>query len=161
LAGILVRPAVIPAPEMLLVAALDLADQRAAVTAAIHQDANDAVFPSNQDDRLASHRPQNEIAGLGDFALMAHVEPRRVKDLLELLLENFGLRVNVAVNAARPNQRRDGIGAVGPAGEIFDHRSGLSERATLRLPSRSGSPEAARPRCALRPPPRGSRPRRR
>ena len=86
------------AAEDVSVATFVLTNDVAAVGAAVEKEVDGAIFVANHDDGLAAYLLGAVVAGLGDLALVADVDPGAVPDVGKLLFEDVGVAVEAAVD---------------------------------------------------------------
>ena len=98
------RPGMIRATEHLGVAAIDHADSRAAMRAAILQHVDVAVGVAGDQDLVGGEPGADEVAGLLELAFMGDVDPEPAEDALLLELEH----------RRRPRRRGDARGPAAP-----------------------------------------------
>ena len=91
-----VRPAVEGAGEDEGVAVVVAADLHAAVAAGVEEGVDDVLPVARDDDLFLAHAGDDEVAGVGDLALVAEEEPRAGEYLLQLLLVDRLVDVDLA-----------------------------------------------------------------
>src|SRR5439155_23706638 len=130
-----VRPRVVEALKGLRVAAVAAADRRAAVDAAVREDAHAPGRPAaDEEERSRADGPPGEVAGLRDLGLVAEVEPAATEDVLDLRpVQRLG------------GQRRPVVGEVALLLPLDDqirelHRAPFSETAHHTSPARRNVP---------------------
>jgi hypothetical protein len=97
--GAVVRPGVVLAAKEVRVAAIQLADQGAAVAAPVVEHADLAIVSaSDHDDRLDAEGRRLVIARLSDLRLVADIHPRGGKDAVQLVLEHVPVPVDAGVH---------------------------------------------------------------
>ena len=94
-------PAVIHAVEAACVALPFAADKGAAMTAHIEQRVRLAVGVAGKQDGATGNLARAEIARIGDFRGMAHIDPAGVEDLAPFLLEDVVGNKDFAVDQKR------------------------------------------------------------
>jgi hypothetical protein len=120
------------------------AHQVAAVAAGVHQDADLVVVAMRQDQRPPADRARHEIAGLWKFRDMAREEPAPIKNPRPLLLEDFAVDKDAAVDA------KDAIFAVvedqpGSVTPVWHRAPLFADRVGLHAPFRTSVERGVRP----------------
>jgi hypothetical protein len=95
---------VIGAADYVEIAVLALADEVAAVTAAVEKETDLAVVLTDHDDRLQADLAAHEVAGLRDFALVTDIDPDFVPDGLELARKQVRIAIEAAVHMRSVDQ---------------------------------------------------------
>ncbi len=111
------RPGVIGAAEELarVAAAVD-GDLRALVRAAVEQHAHAVVGVAHHDHRLRTDRRGEVVADILHLAVVAHVVPGVVEEVLHLQVEDLLVDVHVAMHFRFPHQRLHGLRVSGVSG---------------------------------------------
>ena len=86
------------------VAVIAVANQIAAVTAAVIEHPDPPVLAAEHEHRLQADLAAHIIAGLRHFAFMPDIHPDLVPDLLQLAFEDGGIAVEAAMDAAALGQ---------------------------------------------------------
>src|SRR5258707_10379626 len=75
------------------------ADQGAAMSASVEQDADHAVIAAHENQWSPGHSSRAEIAGVRHLGFMADVQPALIEDAAPLLLKAFGIDECFAIYA--------------------------------------------------------------
>ena len=102
-------PAVIGAAKALAgIALLHVANDGAAMAAAVVQHAHLAIGMAHADDRLAPNESGEEVPRLRDLAIVADIDPGPLEDALHLQLEHLGVDEDPPVYPVVQNEITDG-----------------------------------------------------
>ena len=104
------RPCMIRTTEHLGVAAVDHADPRATMRAAVLQHVDIAVGVTGDENLEGGEPGADEVARLFELALMGDINPQPAEDALLLELEHGGVGVGAAMHVVRPYQASDFVG---------------------------------------------------
>ena len=88
-----------------VISAISPAPIRAAMAAAVVQRTDAAVVMAQHDDRLLRHASGDEVAGLGQLALMADIDPGAREDARHLAREDRRVGVDPAMHRVGPDER--------------------------------------------------------
>jgi hypothetical protein len=103
IAFLTIDPAMILAGERTAIAAFELAQQVAAMTAPVRQNVNAVIVP-RQDDRLDADRPADEVSALGKLRLVSDIDLSLPKDAIHLEIEDRRVGVEPAVHRRRADK---------------------------------------------------------
>src|SRR5881394_1988119 len=90
-AVVAIGPAMIGTAEMGGVAAVVLAEPRAAMAAVVRQDVDLALGVAGDDDLVEADLAQHEVAGIGYLGLVSDEHPVAREDLFHLRFEDGGI----------------------------------------------------------------------
>src|SRR5262249_27159741 len=102
--GAAVAPGVVEAAHAPGIALGHPADQRPAMAARVVEDALDAVVAVPEHQRPVSDVAGTEVTRLGDFRLVADIEPAAIEDRAHLIAEHGLIPQRIAVDAERPGR---------------------------------------------------------
>src|SRR5262245_3859038 len=91
-------PGVIKALEKFSIAFVDPTDVGAPMRAAIIKYSRSPIAAADPKERLASHRPAPEIAGIGKLRIVAEIEPAALENILLLQRSDLSRSKRRAVN---------------------------------------------------------------